>query len=132
MLAPHERPVVHAFPDVDNIQARKRHIVWARPFDKIAQGTVDHKPGKAARYLAAEVETLDPYLIVCFQAGVSLIAQQMPTQEAAAELREQAGSKGVGVVQRDTVVISGDCFRGKPAYRRSSRYDPKQRRVIKE
>ena len=38
----------------------------------------------------------------------------------------------MGVVQRHTVIIRGDCFRGESADRRPSRFDPKQRRVQQE
>ena len=89
LMAPHHQgPIVHAFPDVNNVQARKCHIVWAGSLYKVTQGTVNHKASQAARYFAAEVETLDPYLVVGFQVCISLITQQMPTEEAAAELRQ--------------------------------------------
>src|SRR5437016_5675434 len=65
VIPAHPSPVVHALPDINDVQARKRHIVRPGTLYKAARRTSNRKPGKTTRYLATQVKTCDPHLVIC-------------------------------------------------------------------
>ena len=73
--------------------------------------TLNRKPGETASDGATEVESGHPHLVIRSSVCIGSVTLQMPTQDAAAKLRQQVAAKSMSVVQRHLVVVGGDIFR---------------------